>query len=47
MSSCEGVDYVESFLRMIIKSFVFINRVLSQGIISERSLLIASFNKHC
>jgi len=47
MSRCEGVEDIEIFLRTTVESFVFINHVLPQGIITEHSLLIASFNKHC
>jgi len=46
MSSCEGVEDMEILLKITIKSFVFINHVTSQGIVTEHSLLIASFNKH-
>jgi hypothetical protein len=46
MSSCEGVEDIEIILRITIKSFVSINYVISEGIITERSLLIASLNKH-
>jgi hypothetical protein len=47
MSSCKRGEDIEIFLRISIKSFVFINHVISQGIITEHSLLIALFNKHC